>query len=52
MLKPFRPNILIIGGCLTAIIIVDMLANGDVRIGMVAAGALAAVIMEIARGGD
>ena len=51
-MRPVRPNILIIAGCLTAIIIVDLLTNGDVKIGMVAAGALAACLSEIARRGD
>lgn len=49
MLKPFRPNIIIITICLTAIIIVDQLANGDPKVSLVAAGALAAALAEIAR---
>ena len=51
-MKAIRPNILFIAACLTAIIIVDMLTNGDPRVSLVAAGALAAVLAEIARKED
>ena len=52
MLKPFRPNILVIALCLTAVIILDTIYNGDPKVSLVAAGALAAVLAEIARKED
>ena len=51
-MRPWRPNILLIAAGLVAIIIVDMLSNGDKEVALVAAGALAATLAEIARRGD
>ena len=51
-MKAIRPNIVIIVLCLTGIIVVDMLTNGDPKVSLVAAGALAAALAEIARKED
>ena len=52
MIRPFRPNVLFIPACLTAIIILDILDNGDTQVALVAAGALAGVLNEIVRKDD
>ena len=52
MWKPFRPNILVISLCLTGVIIVDTLYNGDPKVSLIAATALAAVLTEIVRKDD
>ena len=52
MWKPFRPNILFIAACLTVVIIIDVLDNGDTQVALVAAGALAGILNEIIRKED
>ena len=48
-MRPWRPNVLVIVLCLTAVIVLDTVYNGDPKLALVAAGSLATVLVEIVR---
>ena len=47
--RRLRPNLVFIAVLLTVIILVDLIDNGDPKIGLMAATALATMVTEIAR---
>ena len=47
MLNRLRPNVLSIAALLSAVCIVDILADGNATVGLAAAGALAAIAKDI-----